>query len=178
MNQIEEFATFVGEHVKQHLIDSFVEQGHDLTGKMKASIRYELINLADFSATVRFYMLSYGLVQDNGILPERIPYGGRESSAETSEYIQGLIEFAMLRFRIGSDAAVGAAFAIARIHKREGLHTIKSARFSRTGERTDFIATALKRAIPNIKKEASKYVRLFFSFLIREYSGRVYTKAA
>jgi hypothetical protein len=178
MNDLLAFATFVGEHVKRYLIDSFVEQGHDLSGKMKASIRYELINSASFSATVRFYMLSYGLVQDNGIKPERIPFGERESGAKQSEYIQGLIEFAMQRFRIGSDAAVSAAFAIARAHKREGLHTIKSARFSRTGERTDFINTALKRAIPNIKKEASKYVRLFLSFIVREYNGRVNSNVA
>jgi hypothetical protein len=178
MSQIQAFAEFVGEHIKHHLIESFVEQGHDLSGKMKASIRYEIMELVDFSATVRFYMLTYGLIQDKGIRPERIPYGRRETGAKTSAYIQGLIEFAMQRFRIGSDEAVSAAFAIARVHKKEGMHTTKSARFSRTGERTDFISTALKRAIPNIKKESAKYVRSFFSFIVREYNGRVNSKVA
>lgn len=176
---MEEFAIFIGEHTKQYLIDSFIEQGHDLTGAMKASIRYELINLTDYSGIVRFYMFSYGIIQNEGITPERIPFGGRSTGAETSEYIQGLINFAMEAFRIGSDAAVSAAFAIARVHKKEGLHTIKSRRFSKTGKRTEFIQTAMVRAIPGIKKQAKKFVRSFLTFIFRQYnSGRVYANAS
>jgi hypothetical protein len=180
MSDLEEFATAVGEITKQYLIDSFVEQGHNLTGKMRDSIRYSILELTDLSATIRFYMLSYGIIQNEGIPPERIPFGDRDTGAKTSAYIQGLVEFAKERFRLGSDAALAAAFAIARIHKYDiGMPSRGSMKYSRTGERTDFIPIALRRVIPKIRKIATGFVGKLFTFIIREYeTGRVNTNLA
>jgi hypothetical protein len=48
--------------------------------------------------------------------------------------------------------ALGIAFAIASKHKREGMPTRSSARFSQTGKRTGFIETALDALMPQIEE--------------------------
>jgi hypothetical protein len=52
-------------------------------------------------------------------------------------------------------------------------------KYSRTGERTDFIPIALRRVIPKIRKIATGFVGKLFTFIIREYeTGRVNTNLA
>jgi hypothetical protein len=69
-------------------------------------------------------MLNYGLSLNDGIKPSRVPYtiptpgrrgGGKNSGRRGgSKYIQGLIRWAKLKFRLNEKKARGMAFAVAR----------------------------------------------------------------
>ena len=67
-------------------------------------------------------------------------------------YIQGLKNFAKLRFRVGEKQALGIAFAIANKQIREGMPTRGSYAFTKTGMRTMFIEEALRAITPQLEK--------------------------
>jgi hypothetical protein len=79
---------------------------------------------------------------NTGVTAARIPYSPG-SGAKTSKYIDGLIRYAKQRMGASDKEAKGIAFAIASRHKKEGMPTVASAKFSSTGKRTGFIEAAL-----------------------------------
>lgn len=119
------------------LRQSFADQGHNLTGKGAASINAVITKEGD-DVRIKVFALSYVAITDQGVHANRIPYGGAKSGAKTSKYIQGLTEYAKIRFNANSDEALRIAFAIAAKHKREGMPTLSSRRFSK-GNRTGFV---------------------------------------
>lgn len=96
-------------------------QGHKLTGALIQSFEHEVKETAS-STLINFIMNNYGLVLNDGVPPERVPYtpppprrGGK------SKYIQGLIRWARLKFRYDEKRARSVAFAVARKHKQRGM---------------------------------------------------------
>jgi hypothetical protein len=79
---------------------------------------------------------------NTGVTAARIPYTPG-SGRKTSKYIDGLINYVKLRMGKSDKEAKGIAFAIASRHKKEGMPTKASAKFSSTGKRTGFIDEAL-----------------------------------
>jgi hypothetical protein len=131
-------------------------QGHVNTGRLRDSIQYEITPMGD-SVKAVIECEDYGLALEFGVPASRIPFGN--GTGETSKYIQGLITFFESKGLQGRDA-VGAAFATAYTHKREGMPSIGSAAFSRTGERTGWANAALEQdlnVIASILEETTGY---------------------
>ena len=126
-------------------------QGHELTGsavkQMETMIRFE-INTLIIQGLVPDYMA----INNSGVTAARIPYSPN-SGNKTSKYISGLIDYVKKRMGKSDKEAKGIAFAIASKHKREGMPTKGSVRFSTTGKRTGFIEQALD-------KNSQKFIEL------------------
>lgn len=137
-------------------------QGHQLTGSLIDSIEGKVKETAT-GARIEGMMLDYGVPVNTGVPSENIPFSlgnrGRTSrsrnaggSGRVSQYITGLQLFAELRFRVSKKEALGIAFAIARKHKKEGMPTRSSRKFSKTGRRTGAIQEGLQKADDDMQK--------------------------
>jgi len=126
-------------------------QGHELSGsavkQMENFVRME-INTLIIEGLVPNYMA----INNSGVTANRIPYTPN-SGRPPSKYISGLIDYVKRRMGKSDKEAKGIAFAIASKHKREGMPTKGSVRFSTTGKRTGFIEQALE-------KNSQKFIEL------------------
>ena len=126
-------------------------QGHELSGsavKQMETVITEEINAIVIEGLVPDYMA----INNSGVTAARIPYTPN-SGRPPSKYISGLIDYVKRRMGKSDKEAKGIAFAIASKHKKEGMPTKTSARFSKTGKRTGFIEQALD-------KNSQKFVEL------------------
>jgi hypothetical protein len=126
-------------------------QGHELTGsavkQMETMVRMEINTLI-----IEGFVPNYMAINNSGVTAARIPYTPN-SGRPPSKYISGLIDYVKRRMGKSDKEAKGIAFAIASKHKKEGMPTKTSARFSKTGKRTGFIEQALD-------KNSQKFVEL------------------
>lgn len=125
-------------------------QGHNLTGSLSKSVEAKQVITSD-GVLLQFLMNEYGVPLNQGVKASRIPYG-KYTGAKVSKYIQGLKNFAKLRFRVGEKQALGIAFAIANKQIKEGMPTRGSYAFTKTGMRTMFIEEALRAITPQLEK--------------------------
>lgn len=139
----------VMERLKQALSDEFEAQGHRLTGSFERALKYEIRPASGGGYTARMIGPEYGIFLEFGVRAARIPYSGRSGRGGRSAYIQGLIQY-FERRGLPEREAQRAAFATAAVHRREGMPTRASYRFSRTGQRTGFIRTVLDRNMQEI----------------------------
>jgi len=114
------------------------EQGHFLTGRLNRSIEARIR-----TNIVQIFANDYALYLDSGVKPNRIPFGG--GGGKSSQYIQGLMAYAMQRFKVNAKEATKIAFAIANVQKRQGMPTKRSFRFSKNGKRTGFIEAGAQK---------------------------------
>jgi hypothetical protein len=118
-------------------------QGHELSGsavkQMETVVKFE-INTLVIEGLVPDYMA----INNEGVPSNKIPYYPG-SGRKTSKYIDGLIDYVKRRMGKSDKEAKGIAFAIASKHKKEGMPTKGSVRFSTTGKRTGFIEQALNK---------------------------------
>lgn len=141
----------------QAIGEEWMKQGHDLTGKFRESIAYKIrteggstfIDITDGTES------GYGVILNKGVPAERIPYNPG-SGAGKSKYITGLANYAKLRMGASDKDAVSIAFAIATKHKREGMPTKASERFSQTGKRTRFVEDTIERIDDIVNEEIGK----------------------
>ena len=124
-----EATTVLNEEIKVQ----FVRQGHHLSGAWEDSIATEI--KGDVAIGTALY---YGSIVNAGTPASRIPYGGQSSGATTSKYIQGLYGYFQARGLTDKDA-LRAAFATAKVQKKEGMSTIVSRSYSETGIRQRFM---------------------------------------
>ena len=126
-------------------------QGHELTGsavkQMETMVRMEINTLI-----IEGFVPDYMAINNSGVTAARIPYTPN-SGRPPSKYISGLIDYVQRRMGKSEKEAKSIAFAIASKHKKEGMPTKTSARFSKTGKRTGFIEQALD-------KNSQKFVEL------------------
>jgi hypothetical protein len=126
-------------------------QGHELTGsavkQMETMVRMEINTLI-----IEGFVPDYMAINNSGVAAARIPYTPN-SGRPPSKYISGLIDYVQRRMGKSEKEAKSIAFAIASKHKKEGMPTKTSARFSKTGKRTGFIEQALD-------KNSAKFVEL------------------
>lgn len=115
------------------------DQGHSLTGALEASVKG---NVQETNTSCQ--ILDYGHILNDGTKSEKIPYSGRTGKGGTSKYIQGLVSFFKLR-GLSDKEALGAAFATAAVQKKEGMSTAASKRFSKNGNRQNFISRVIAR---------------------------------
>jgi hypothetical protein len=121
-------------------------QGHELSGsavkQMETVVKFE-INTLVIEGLVPDYMA----INNSGVTAARIPYTPN-SGRPPSKYISGLIDYVKRRMGKSDKEAMSIAFAIASKHKKEGMPTKGSVRFSTTGKRTGFIEQALDKNSP------------------------------
>jgi hypothetical protein len=121
-------------------------QGHELSGsavKQMETVITEEINAIVIEGLVPDYMA----INNSGVTAARIPYTPN-SGRPPSKYISGLIDYVKRRMGKSDKEAKGIAFAIASKHKKEGMPTKASVRYSSTGKRTGFIEQALDKSSP------------------------------
>jgi len=137
---LQEAAPVINEGLKK----VFDEQGHHLTGAWEDSIHSEVSG-----DQIIGYANTYGSIVDAGVRPDRIPYGDTPTGAGTSKYIQGLVLFWKAK-GLDDKEALSAAFATAKVQKKEGMSTWGSRDFSATKDRQHFIEEAQKEVSPKV----------------------------
>lgn len=148
------------------LRDTLAAQGHVLTGNLSDSIMFEVS--ADGDEIVgQMYVADYGVFVNVGVTADRIPFGGRSGKGGTSQYIQGLISFWEGRGLSGREA-IGAAFATAHVHAREGMPSRGSYKYSSNGERLGFVQDAVESRIARIEKTLSEKFSATLEFEIAD----------
>jgi hypothetical protein len=129
-------------------------QGHELTGaavkQMETMVRFEINTLI-----IEGFVPDYMAINNQGVPANRIPYYPGSGRKE-SEYIKGLMKYVQQRMGKSEKEAKSIAFAIASKHKKEGMPTKTSAKYSKTGKRTGFIEQALD-------KNSAKFIELIES---------------
>jgi hypothetical protein len=120
-------------------------QGHYLTGGMENSLssiagRIGLLRILTGTA------VEYTRFVNNGVSAGRVPFQ-QGSGAGKSAYIEGLRQFFILK-GLSPKEALGAAFATAKTHKKEGMPSKGSYRYSSTGSRTGMIEAAMTKKEP------------------------------
>lgn len=138
----------LGEVIRKEVEKVLTEQGHVLTGKVFENVDSIVKVIQDGFALEGHYQ-DYSIYLHKGVRADRIPYtpgSGRKHSL----YIEALKQYAKHRGMSNPDRA---AFAIANAHKREGMPTKASSRFSQTGERLNFLDHALNEDKVGIQVE-------------------------
>lgn len=149
----------IAQEIIQLIGDEWIKQGHDLTGAFVQGLSYEIVdNIIYIYDTTNS---GYGKILNAGVSADRIPFSPG-SGAKTSKYIQGLVRYAKLRMGASDKDALSIAFAIAHKHKKEGMPTEDSTRFSKTGKRTQFV----EDATTDVDKIVEKYMDQFVNELI------------
>ena len=132
------------------VVNEWKAQGHNLSGKAISEIetvtKFQINELR-----ITGLVLDYMAINNSGVTADRIPYTPN-SGRPPSKYIQGLIQYAKRRMGASDKEAKSIAFAIASKHKKEGMPTRASARFSSSGKRTGFLETALAKVEPDLLK--------------------------
>jgi hypothetical protein len=149
--------------ISGELRSSWEAQGHNMTGAIIDKLEWVAKEQAD-NLRIELYARKYGAIIDRGTPASRIPYSGKgiPGRAKTSLYIEGLRRYAEKRMGATGKEALGIAFAIANVQKKEGMPTRNSYGFSKTGERlnwatnviddSDIIVTELNRIFTKIFK--------------------------
>lgn len=152
------------ELVRDNVRASQLSQGHNNTGKLYESIAVEVMP-EQGQVIGRLYAEDYASYVEVGVSADKVPFGGNSTGAKTSKYIQALIGYFEDKGLSGRDS-VGAAFGTAHKHKREGMPTRASSRFSETGKRLGFIRTAIEESsnemLEVIETNFGKTIELFF----------------
>lgn len=143
------------------------KQGHELTGQ---SVKSMQVVESDLQNGIRLdgYVPANMAYLNAGIPANRIPYSPG-SGKRFSLYIEGLRQYAKKRMNASDKDALGIAFAIASKHKREGMPTRTSARYSQTGKRTGFIETALEAKRPEMERAIIEQITNEWQLLINVY---------
>jgi hypothetical protein len=140
----------VGKIIVEAVKKAFIMQGHKMTGALNESIEYKAAAQIN-SVSLEFLMLDYGMIQNFGVTPERIPFNSG-SGNKTSKYIDGLKRFAKIKLGKNDKEAERIAFAIAYKQKQEGMPTKGSYKYSKTGKRTGAVLDALRDSEDEVTK--------------------------
>jgi len=117
------------------------DQGHYLTGALDASFGYRIVKKASGEFEIEVYALSYAKALQTGVKPEDVNY----TLTQIIQYFR--------RRGLNVKEAISAGIATQKVHKRVGIPTKASARFSKTGRRTGFITEAYKNVRTRVNDE-------------------------
>jgi len=138
-----------------------INQGHRNTGSLINSLTGSFTKIKN-GFDVSISGSKYAIYLDKGVTANRIPYSGRGGGGK-SKYIQALIAYFKQKGAVDPKAA---AFATANKHKKEGMPTRASYRFSNTGKRKGFINDAIQKNDEQISREV-------FALSITEFDKEV-----
>jgi hypothetical protein len=133
----------LGDMLVDALVDEFIAQGHNNTGEFVKSITYAVNNFAQV-ISLNLYFNKYGVFLDKGVTAQRVPFSAG-SGARSSKYITALTKWVRQRgFVTSLKQAKSMAFAIAKKHKKEGMPSRNSYKYSINGRRTDFFTYTIE----------------------------------
>ena len=141
-------------------------QGHNLTGNAIQQLETRIIAGSDI--IIQGYVVDYMANLNAGVTAANIPYSPG-SGARSSKYIAGLIDYVKRRMGKSDREAKSIAFAIASRHKKEGMPSKASVRFSSTGKRTGFIEAALDGIEPKLAALIEQGVEETIIFVLESY---------
>lgn len=153
--------------IKRAIAIEWKRQGHDLTGKAIQDID-SVIRRIPGGEVIDYYIADYMAYNNSGVLDTKIPYT-RGSGKKKSKYIAGLTEYVKKRMRKSEREAQSIAFAIASRHKKEGMPTKASSRFSKSGKRTGFIEIALDDIEPKLAALIEQGVEESINFVLESF---------
>lgn len=142
-------------------------QGHNLTGNAIQQLETRIVE-AGGGTVIQGYVVDYMANINAGVTAANIPYSPG-SGARSSKYIAGLIDYVKRRMGKSDREAKSIAFAIASKHKREGMPSKASARFSSTGKRTGFIEAALDGVEPELAQLIERGVEESINFVLESF---------
>jgi len=151
----EEFEKFL----REELLKTWTEQGHNMNGKVVREMDFVVEQALD-RISILLYSLPYGVYMESGVPASSIPFSGTSGRGGKSAYIQALIGYAMKRMNLDQERAKSAAFAIAYTHKKRGMPSPASSRYSSTGSRTGWIDATMERN--------EGYIRAFMVRMVNE----------
>lgn len=152
-------AKILGKKLIADLQQELRDQGHYLTGTLERSMQsFQTENGVKVDSEV--IALDYLQKLDEGVPGYQID----ESD------ITGLTRYATLRFGKTGKAAIKAAIAIARKHRKEGMPTRNSYQFSKNGERLDSIELSYET------KENDQLIEQGISGEIEDYIDKTFTE--
>jgi len=140
MIDVQELISSISDLIISDIKTNLKDQGHNNTGSLLNSIDFKAYQAAD-TIVSDFFMNDYWNKVNYGVSASRIPYR-RGSGAKKSKYIDALINY-FLSKGYSDKESKSFAFATATIHKREGMPTKASSRFSKNGERTGFVTKVI-----------------------------------
>lgn len=117
--------------------DSLKAQGHVNRGTLSDSIEYTIEVSGDIGIG-KMTLLKYGIYVNVGVVAEKVNYP-----------IDIMIDWWQTK-GLGERDATSAAWATRAVHKREGIPTRASARFSETGDRLGFVEAAVEQSLEEI----------------------------
>jgi hypothetical protein len=170
--QLKENLKEIGEFLVIELSKELKAQGHIATGKLKDSIEYEIAGLKGELELAISY-LEYGAVVERGVSASRIPYGGGKGSV--SKYIQGLmswIRFKKLTSGLAKDVK-SFAFAIAKTHKKDGMPSKGSYKFSNNGRRKFWQLTTINDNAQKIENLLSKDIDVSIQATLNDVLNKI-----
>lgn len=144
----------VDKTIKKSLAKELKSQGHYLTGGLERSIQGEINQLPN-GAVLEGNMADYGFIVNAGTMPKKIPYQ-ENSGAKSSKYISGLASYFRERKNLQEKQALQAAFATAKVQKKEGMPTRNSYSYAKNNERKLFIeitAISISNTVDTIVSE-------------------------
>jgi len=143
LNDIKENVSKISDMILEEMKKEVLDQGHKDTGKLINSMRYDMIVQSN-AIEVTFYYVFYGRFVNDGVKASKVRYP-----------IKILIDWFKRKGLTGKNAT-SAAWATRAKHKKEGIPTKKSVRFSSNGRRKGFqdqiIKTMPKKIEPIIDK--------------------------
>ncbi len=144
--------------INEILRQEMVDQGHHLTGAMEESLTSETKSTAK-QDIMQGLAIGYTKFVDQGF----------PAKSASFKQVPFLIDFFVKRgfslvARSGEFSAVAMAFATVQKWKKEGMPTRSSARFSKTGARTNMIANAFVGSASKI----DNFMTDGFDFLVTE----------
>jgi len=140
------------------------EQGHVATGKLLRSIEAQITSDDIDRLVGSIYAEDYGLIVDQGVPAGRVPFNPG-SGARSSKYIEALLDWIdVIKPGLVDRERRSFAFAIANAHKREGIPTAASSRFSKDGTRLNWIESSFADQEEEIEKELQLQRLISISF--------------
>lgn len=147
MLDLRDDVAYVMSLLKLELKSKLEAQGHGKRGSSKLidSIDFEIEAGAQI-IVAGMYMEDYYIFVEKGVRANRIPFSGRgKGKGTTSKYIQNLIRYWRFKRGLSGKEAVRAAFATANKHKKEGMPTRSSFKYSKDGTRLGFVESTLNK---------------------------------
>lgn len=169
MFEVRELSRLIGELILRDLALELRDQGHKLTGGLIRSLEYKVRRTAN-EVLIDFFSAPYGRILNTGVPARKIPFSPGAPRGKTSKYIEGLIRYAKKRFGFSKKQATRRAFQIANAHKREGMPTRGSYRFSKNGRRTGWIDIVIEKDGPKVEEMIVEKVSDTLELLIVNYA--------
>lgn len=149
----------------------FKSQGHSFTGAWENSQTETILSVPRGIKAVGT-AFSYGNIVSAGVTSGRIPFDGSTGRGGTSQYIQGLVGY-FKKKGLNDKQALGAAFATAHTHKKEGMPSLGSYRYSKNGQRLRFISRAKKAIEPDLNRQMREGMDKIFNHEFKKQKSEV-----